>query len=52
MQKKKTVHTSKTEVKAYSKHKLTFLYICSRILFFFRGVKVKYIQTVKKPDMP
>lgn len=52
MKKEKKPHTSKTEVKAYSKHKLTFLYICSRILFFFRGVKVKYTQTVKKPEMP
>lgn len=52
MKKNNLPHSSKAEAKPYSKHKLTFLYVCSRILFFFRGVKVKYIRTVKKPDMP
>ena len=52
MKKQKAPHTSKTEVRAYSKYKLTFLYICSRLVFFFRGVRVKYTQTVKKPEMP
>ena len=52
MKKQKAPFSSKTEVKAYSKHKLTFLYVCSRILFFSRGLKVKYTRTVKKPEMP
>lgn len=52
MKKHKLPHSSKAEAKPYSRHKLTFLYICSRILFFFRGVKVRYIRTVKKPEMP
>lgn len=52
MKKHTLPHSSKAEAKPYSRHKLTFLYVCSRILFFFRGVKVKYIRTVKKPDMP
>lgn len=52
MKKQKEPHTSKVEVRAYSKYKLTFLYVCSRILFFFRGVKVKYVRTVKKPERP
>jgi len=48
MNKEKEPYSSKTTVRSYSKVKLDIAYVISRIIFFFKGVKVKYVSRVGK----
>ena len=48
MTKEKEPYSSKTEVRSYSKVKLDIAYAISRIIFFFKGIKVKYVSRVGK----
>ena len=50
--KSKEPHTSKTIVKSYSKRILDVLYVGSRIVFFFKGVKLVYRKKVEVTDTP
>jgi 1-acyl-sn-glycerol-3-phosphate acyltransferase len=42
----------KFKVKKYSRIKLSIAYVISRIVFFLRGVKVKYVRRVDKLETP
>lgn len=48
MTKEKKPYSSKTAVKSYSKFKLSVVYVISRIIFFFKGIKVKYVSRIGK----
>lgn len=39
-------------VRSYHRFKLSILYVFSRIIFFFKGVKVKYVKKVDKLQTP
>ncbi len=41
-------YSSKTTVRSYSKFSLSVAYVISRIVFFFRGVRVRYINKIGK----
>jgi len=48
----KPQYSSKTTVRKYKSSRLTIPYIISRIVFFLRGVKVKYINEVGEIESP
>ena len=48
MTKEKEPYSSKTTVRSYSKVKLDIAYVISRIIFFFKGIRVKYTSRVGK----
>lgn len=48
----KEPYSSKTTVRVYGHGILDFLYVWSRIIFFFKGVKVKYTNHVKDIETP
>lgn len=48
----KPPYSSKTTVKKYSPSRLFLPYIISRIVFFFRGVKIKYVNEVGEIETP
>ena len=41
-------YSSKTTVRSYSKFSLSVAYVISRIVFFFRGVRVRYVNKLGK----
>ncbi len=48
MTKEKEPYSSKTTVRSYSRIKLDIAYVISRIIFFFKGIRVKYVSRVGK----
>ncbi|MBQ7333509.1 MAG: VTT domain-containing protein, partial [Clostridia bacterium] len=48
MTKEKEPYSSKTTVRAYSRIKLDIAYVISRVIFFFKGIRVKYTSRVGK----
>ena len=48
----KEPYSSKTVVRSYRHGVLDFLYVCSRIIFFFKGVRVRYQSNVKEIETP
>ena len=48
MTKEKEPYSSKSTVRSYSKIKLDIAYVISRIIFFFKGIRVKYTSRVGK----
>ncbi|MBQ8688921.1 MAG: VTT domain-containing protein [Clostridia bacterium] len=50
--KQKEPYSSKTVVKSYHHFRLEIIYVISRIIFFFKGVKVKYTKKVADVECP
>ncbi len=48
----KSARKNPNVVRPYHRFKLSILYVFSRIIFFFKGVKVKYIKKVDKLQTP
>ncbi len=48
----KSLRNNPNAVRPYHRFKLSVLYVFSRIIFFFKGVKVKYIKKVEKLQTP
>lgn len=43
-------HSTRVEVREYHTAKLSFLYFCSKVVFFFKGVRRKYTYKVPLPE--
>lgn len=50
--KEKEPYSTKTKVRSYNHRILDVLYVLSRIVFFIRGVKVKYTKKIDEPVCP
>ncbi len=48
----KNARQNPNAVRPYHRFKLSVLYVFSRIIFFFKGVKVKYVKKVEKLQTP